>query len=68
MQEIVVRTGVVRETGFLYYLKGTDIYRGKKGSKAQLVKEVSFKRQSGYLYFLDKDGHVARSPMKRKGS
>ena len=35
----------------------------KKGSEK--VSSVSVKKESGYLYFVDKDGDVSRAVMKR---
>ena len=36
-------------------------------AKAQKVARVGIKKQSGYLYFIDKDGDVARAAMNRGG-
>lgn len=32
---------------------------------AELVKKAGVKRESGYLYFIDKKGHVSRAKMAR---
>ena len=34
---------------------------------AEKVSKVGVKKQSGYLYFVDKNGHVARAKMSRGG-
>lgn len=34
---------------------------------ATKIKRTGIKREKGYLYFIDKDGDVARTPMKRGG-
>ena len=72
MAEVVKRTGVTKEKGYLYYLgKNGNVWRsqmaraGKGGGNAEEVAQAGVTRESGYLYFIDKDGHVARSPMAR---
>ena len=34
---------------------------------AQKVKKVGLKKESGYLYFVDKDGDISRAKMARGG-
>ena len=34
---------------------------------AHTVKEVGIQKEPGYLYFVDKNGDVARTPMARRG-
>ena len=34
---------------------------------AEVVKETGVKKESGYLYYLDKQGDVSRSQMARAG-
>ena len=38
---------------------------GQKGGDAGKVADAGVTRESGYLYFIDKDGDVARSKMAR---
>jgi len=38
---------------------------GKGGGNAEKVADADVTRESGYLYFIDKDGNVSRSPMAR---
>ena len=72
MAEVVEKTGVTKEKGYLYYLdKQGDVSRskmaraGKGGGSAEKVAEAGVKREAGYLYYIDKNGDVARSPMAR---
>ncbi|MDD2773628.1 MAG: hypothetical protein PHP45_08020 [Elusimicrobiales bacterium] len=70
MAEKVLKAGVKREDGFLYYIdKDGDISRakmargGKKGGKPQKVLKCGVKKDKGYLYYLDKKGDVSRAKM-----
>ncbi|HIA00142.1 MAG TPA: hypothetical protein EYN68_11610 [Candidatus Marinimicrobia bacterium] len=72
MAEVVARTGVRKESGYLYYLgKNGNVWRskmaraGKGGGNAEEVAKAGVNRQSGYLYYIDKNGDVSRSPMAR---
>lgn len=72
MAEVVARTGVRKESGYLYYLgKNGNVWRskmaraGKGGGNAEKVADAGVSRQSGYLYYIDKNGDVSRSPMAR---
>ncbi|MBT4351916.1 hypothetical protein HOD20_05285 [archaeon] len=75
MAEVLVKTGVKREDGYLYFInKGGDVARvkmarrGQKSDKKQeVVAKAGVSRESGYLYFLDKGGNVARTKMARGG-
>lgn len=74
MAEIVAKTGVKKEPGYLYYLdKQGNVSRAKmaragvKGGKPEKVTPASVKREPGYLYFIDKNGNVARAKMARGG-
>ena len=48
----------------LYHRYGDEV---KYMARAQKVAKVGVKKQSGYLYFIDKDGDVARVAMNRGG-
>ena len=70
----LVKVGVKREKGYLYYIdKQGDVScakmaRGKKkGGSPKKVAKVGIKRKDGYLYFLDKKGDVSYAKMKRGG-
>lgn len=50
--------------------KGKVVYIGSDGDIYQLrpkkkIMEANIVRESGYLYFVDKEGDVSRPPMKR---
>ena len=38
---------------------------GSGGGNAEKVADAGVTRESGYLYFIDKDGDVSRAPMAR---
>lgn len=70
MAEKVMKIGVEREDGFLYYIdKDGDVARvqmargGKKGGKPKKVEKTGIKKEKGYLYFLDKKGDISRAKM-----
>jgi len=42
------------------------VYRGEK-YMAQKICKCGVKKEAGYLYFVDKDGDVARAKMARGG-
>jgi hypothetical protein len=66
--EIVERTQIQREVGYLYFLRGADVWRTplKRAGKQSpddgpaLVALGHFTREDGYLYYLDRNGDVAR--------
>jgi len=69
MAEVVSKIGLQREKGFLYYLKGSDVWKApmkRAGEASAAGKETkvapgNFSREEGYLYFLDKNGNIARA-------
>lgn len=78
MAEKLVKIGVKREDGFLYFVgkdgfvwKAKMARGGKKGGKKEKVTATAktgtlpVKKQEGYLYFLDKSGDVSRAKMAR---
>ncbi|MBO8131398.1 MAG: hypothetical protein H0Z29_07770 [Candidatus Marinimicrobia bacterium] len=72
MAEKVVRCGIKKEKGYLYYVdKNGNVARSKmargkdKGGGAEVVYTANVKREDGYLYFIDKDGDIARAKMAR---
>jgi len=74
MAQKLVKLGIKRQKGFLYYIdKQGDVScakmaRGdKKGGSPKKVAKVGIKRQEGNLYFLDKQGDVSCAKMKRGG-
>jgi len=74
MAEKLVKLGIKRQKGYLYYIdKQGDVScakmaRGnKKGGSPKKVAKCGIKRKEGYLYFLDKKGDVSCAKMKRGG-
>lgn len=74
MAEVVQKTEVKKEKGFLYFVdKQGDVSRakmaraGQKKGKAKIEKvcKCGVKKASGFLYFVDKKGNIARAKMAR---
>ena len=69
MAEKVAKLGVKREPGYLYFLRGSDVWKTpmkraggpSAAGKAEKVAAGSFKREEGFLYFLDSNGDVSRA-------
>jgi hypothetical protein len=78
MAEKVAKIGINREKDMMYYLKGADNLvvwatpRKKPGQtakgKAQKIQDGGITRESGYLYFIDGDGDIARAKRQVGGS
>jgi len=67
----VMKLGIKRQPGYLYYIdKDGDVScakmaRGKKkGGSPKKVAKCGIKKEEGYLYFIDKDGDISRAKMK----
>jgi len=74
MAEKVMKVGVKREKGYLYFIdKHGDVScakmaRGnKKGGAPKKVAKVGLKKKAGYLYFLDKKGDISCAKLVRGG-
>ena len=74
MAQKVVKLGVKRQKGFLYFIdKQGDVScavmaRGKKkGGKPKKVAKAGIEKKSGFLYFLDKQGDIACAKLVRGG-
>ena len=74
MAEKVMKVGIKRKKGYLYYIdkKGdvscAKMARGKsKGGHPQKVAKCGVKKKAGYLYFVDKKGDVSCAKMVRGG-
>ena len=71
MGEKVQSVGVKKEGGYLYYVKGGDVWRlemargADKGGNATKVADAGVKLESGWLYYIDKQGDVSRAKMAR---
>ena len=69
MAEIVAKLGVKKEPGFLYFIRGSDVYKtpAKRAGgppvkgKEEKVASGTFRQESGFLYFLDTNGNVGRA-------
>lgn len=75
MAEKIAKTGVKRDNDLMYYIKNGDVWgvpRKKPGQpkgKATKVAAAGVDMDySKYIYFLDKDGDVARSKRQVGGS
>lgn len=75
MGEVLVKTGVKREPGYLYFVdKKGNVARakmarggGKKGKqKQEVLAKTGVKRQEGYLYYVDSKGNLCRAKMARR--
>ncbi|MBU4346482.1 MAG: hypothetical protein KKH29_04055 [Candidatus Omnitrophica bacterium] len=74
MAQKLMKLGIKREKGYLYYIdkKGdvscAKMARGKKkGGSPKKVAKCGITRKKGYLYFIDKKGDVSCAIMKRGG-
>jgi hypothetical protein len=67
MAEKVARTGVKREKDFMYYIKTGAVWKvprkqpGMSKGKPEKVTDAGVTQDFNYIYFLDKDGDVARA-------
>ena len=79
MAEKVARLGVTREKDFMYYIKNGAVWKvprkqpGQAKGKSEKVADAGVSQDTSYIYFLDKDGDVARAKraiggQKRKAS
>ncbi|MFC1632057.1 hypothetical protein ACFL1I_00775 [Candidatus Omnitrophota bacterium] len=74
MAEKVMKCGITRKKGCLYYVdkKGNvaeaKMARGKKkGGGSKVVAKCGIKKKPGYLYFIDKKGDISMAKMVRGG-
>jgi len=67
MAEKVARLGVSREKDFMYYIKNGAVWKvprkqpGQAKGKSEKVQDAGVSQDTSYIYFLDKDGDVARA-------
>jgi hypothetical protein len=67
MAEKVARLGVTREKDFMYYIKNGAVWKvprkqpGQAKGKSEKVADAGVSQDTSYIYFLDKDGDVARA-------
>jgi ferredoxin len=66
---IVATLNIKRKPGWIYFIRNTSIYRtpmkrpdrpNQKG-KLELVVKSKFERQEGFLYYLNRNGNIART-------
>lgn len=75
MGKVLVKCGIKRESGYLYFInKQGHVARvkmkraGTKGSfKQEVLEKCGIKREPGMLYYVDKQGNVAAAVMSRGG-
>jgi hypothetical protein len=67
MSDKIARLGIERDNDLMYYIKNGDVWavprkqKGQPKGKAQKVASTGLEMDySRYIYFLDKDGDVAR--------
>jgi hypothetical protein len=67
MAQKMAKLGIKRDKNYLYYIKGGDVWQvprkqpGMKKGKASKVADGGVKMESGFIYFLDKAGDIART-------
>jgi hypothetical protein len=67
MAEKVAKLGVSREKDFMYYIKNGAVWKvprkqpGQPKGKPEKVQDADIEQDTAYIYFLDKDGDVARA-------
>jgi len=65
--EKVAKLGIKREKDMMYYIKGSAVWKvprkqpGQPKGKPEKIQDCDFERDDNYIYYLDKDGDVARS-------
>ena len=67
MAEKVAKLGVAREKDFMYYVKDGAVWKvqrkqpGVPKGRPEKVADGGFQMDTNYLYFVDRDGDVARA-------
>ncbi|HTE52526.1 MAG TPA: hypothetical protein VK698_16855 [Kofleriaceae bacterium] len=66
MAQKVAKLGIQRDNNYLYYIKGGDVWQvprkrpGMKKQKSTKLAPGGVTMESGFIYFLDKAGDIAR--------
>jgi hypothetical protein len=66
MAQKVAKLGIQRDNNYLYYIKGGDVWQvprkrpGMRKQKASKLASGGVTMESGFIYFLDKGGDIAR--------
>lgn len=70
--ELVRRTNIKKEKGYIYFLDDEgDLMRTKliappgKKMKFVVVKKLGIKKKSGYVYFLDTEGSIRKISLEK---
>src|SRR5262247_1843849 len=67
MAEKVAKLGVAREKDFMYYVKDGGVWKvqrkqpGVPKGRPEKVADGGFEMDTNYIYFVDRDGDVARA-------
>src|SRR5947199_7871302 len=67
MAEKVAKLGVEREKDFMYYVKDGEVWKvqrkqpGVPKGRPEKVADGGFQMDTNYIYFVDRDGDVARA-------
>ena len=67
MREKVAKLGVTREKDFMYYVKDGGVWKvqrkqpGVPKGRPEKVADGGFQMDTNYIYFVDRDGDVARA-------
>jgi len=67
MAEKVAKLGVAREKDFMYYVKDVAVWKvqrkqpGVPKGRPEKVADGGFQMDTNYIYFVDRDGDVARA-------
>ena len=75
MAQKIMKLGIKREPGYLYFLDKhgdpTRVPMARAGKRPrggrEKIASASVKKEPGYLYFIDKQGDIARARMARGG-
>src|SRR5499427_646220 len=73
MAEKVAKLGVAREKDFMYYVKDGAVWKvqrkqpGVPKGRPEKVADGGFQMDTNYIYFVDKDGDVARAERRVGG-
>lgn len=71
-KEKVAKLGIQREAGYLYFVKQGSIWKTPsrnlgRGGSTTLIQSGGFTQEDGWLYFLDANGDVSRTPKNTGG-
>jgi hypothetical protein len=70
MPEIVGKEKIVKEDGFLYYIKAGQVWvspmKHNKTGKKHRVGTEEIKTEKGFMYFVGKSGFIERAPRKSR--